>query len=501
VKYAVNEFGVLELVSVEGFFLSEIMEGTGGGSALGIGTDIVKLYYHADRLGTTDFMTSNTNGKVISYVSYDDWGALTAKAVLKAGVRELDLVLQYTVHPFDQVLGVYFAQARMYDAADRRFMAVDLIGINIANTMTYNKYAYAWNNPLRLVDLFGLLPERIDGAIVAVTARHQAGTIANVWMMDEVVYVDFFEALIAYGVTGVSRAMSGSIPSANNLYRAVFAFVSSIGSATFRIVFPGESPTSPVAGQFFGLNMGATGTPRHLVTLQYFHRLMCRLAWAVNSGQPVVKLPGDPALRQNDFRALAELLGRNSYQTRNELLGASTVEIVARTIYGEHTSAHGQLAVAWSMVNRVLAQRHDIFSYDGKRSSLITIATKPGAFSALDAEGGNRQSFTAKTSSDAGWLNAVTLAKKMSDVLDRYYPSDPYPHDTRARIRSEVSATIGDSPIGGATHFRTTSQFNHLHRTRNGTSFYMNHEIFDIYHNAGHSFFNYREEAPLSVGL
>ena len=52
VKYVVNEFGILELVSEEGFFLSEIMEGTGGGSALGIGTDIVKLYYHADRLLT-----------------------------------------------------------------------------------------------------------------------------------------------------------------------------------------------------------------------------------------------------------------------------------------------------------------------------------------------------------------------------------------------------------------------------------------------------------------
>ena len=60
---------------------------------------VVKLYYHQDRLGTTDFMTDNVDGKATSYVSYDDWGALASKAVLKVGVRELDLVQNYTGHP------------------------------------------------------------------------------------------------------------------------------------------------------------------------------------------------------------------------------------------------------------------------------------------------------------------------------------------------------------------------------------------------------------------
>jgi hypothetical protein len=78
---------------------------------------VVKLYYHHGHLGGAEYLTDNVAGKVTSYVSYDDWGALTSKAILKMGVRELDLVQEYTGHPYDQVLGLYYAKARMYDPA------------------------------------------------------------------------------------------------------------------------------------------------------------------------------------------------------------------------------------------------------------------------------------------------------------------------------------------------------------------------------------------------
>ena len=47
------------------------------------------------------------------------------KPIIKLGQRQLDLVTEYTGHMYDQVLEVYYARARMYDAADRRFMAMD----------------------------------------------------------------------------------------------------------------------------------------------------------------------------------------------------------------------------------------------------------------------------------------------------------------------------------------------------------------------------------------
>jgi len=93
----------------------------------------------------------------MSFVSYDDWGAPTAKAIIRMGARELDLVTQYTVHPYDQVLGLYFAQARMYDAADRRFVAMDPVKGTITAPATLVQYVYVLNNPVKYIDPLGLI--------------------------------------------------------------------------------------------------------------------------------------------------------------------------------------------------------------------------------------------------------------------------------------------------------------------------------------------------------
>jgi RHS repeat-associated protein len=124
--------------------------------------DVVKLYYHHDRLGSTDFLTDNISGKVTSYITYDDFGSLTAKAIVKLGLRELDLVQEYTGHSYDQVLNLYHTKARMYDAQDRRFMAVDPIKGTILKPASLNQYAYCLNNPIKYIDPLGLLAVRLQ---------------------------------------------------------------------------------------------------------------------------------------------------------------------------------------------------------------------------------------------------------------------------------------------------------------------------------------------------
>ena len=127
----------------------------------------VKLWYHQDRLGSVDYITDNVQGKAISYVTYDDWGALTMKAILKMGVRELDLVTEYTGHPYDPVLAVYYARARMYDAVDRRLLSMDPVRGTITNPQTLAQYTYALNNSLKYIDPFGMIFEAtvlIEGA-------------------------------------------------------------------------------------------------------------------------------------------------------------------------------------------------------------------------------------------------------------------------------------------------------------------------------------------------
>jgi RHS repeat-associated protein len=68
------------------------------------------------------------------------------------GFRAVDLVAEYTGHPYDNVLSAYFAEARMYDAADRRFLAKDLIKGTVANPLTMVPYTYVLDNPFKYVD-------------------------------------------------------------------------------------------------------------------------------------------------------------------------------------------------------------------------------------------------------------------------------------------------------------------------------------------------------------
>jgi RHS repeat-associated protein len=54
------------------------------------------------------------------------------------------------------VLGVYYAKARMYDAADKRWMAQDSIRGTVTWPLTLNRYVYVIDNPIRYIDPSGL---------------------------------------------------------------------------------------------------------------------------------------------------------------------------------------------------------------------------------------------------------------------------------------------------------------------------------------------------------
>jgi RHS repeat-associated protein len=86
--------------------------------------DIVKTILHHDRLGSVGFASNAENGSILASASYDAWGN-PLKIVPHSLSGEGFTFTQYTVHDYDSVLDVYFANARMYDARNRRFMAED----------------------------------------------------------------------------------------------------------------------------------------------------------------------------------------------------------------------------------------------------------------------------------------------------------------------------------------------------------------------------------------
>lgn len=108
------------------------------------------LYVHHDRIGSTEMLTDALTGNVRSSTEYDPWGSPLNTALFSIGGREIDLVRSYTGHSYDEVLGVYFAQLRMYDAQNKRFLAIDPVGSGL------NWYAYVDGNPLLYIDPLGL---------------------------------------------------------------------------------------------------------------------------------------------------------------------------------------------------------------------------------------------------------------------------------------------------------------------------------------------------------
>jgi len=145
--------------------VSPIENGSGHIVETGTVGQQVRLYYHQDLRGTVDYLTSPVSQKVESWTHYNEWGEITHNAVLKCGQRELDLVKLYAGHDFDAVLNMYYAKARMYDAENRRFVSMDPIldGTRYdlkeytTDAVNFTAYIYVQDNPLRWVDLLGLI--------------------------------------------------------------------------------------------------------------------------------------------------------------------------------------------------------------------------------------------------------------------------------------------------------------------------------------------------------
>lgn len=123
-----------------------------------------KYYYHADGLGSVIALT-DTAGKVIQSYEYDSFGNL------KDQKNRIKQPYTYTGREWDKETGLYYYRARYYDPMEGRFISKDPIAIlgnnyNNSYNVTFNQYvdavqnsyAYVQNNPVNLIDPFGLTP-------------------------------------------------------------------------------------------------------------------------------------------------------------------------------------------------------------------------------------------------------------------------------------------------------------------------------------------------------
>ena len=114
--------------------------------AVGIG----KLFFHNNRLGSTDFIT-DASGNVLAWAEFDAWGDVREGQSHDLNLAGLTSSDGFTTYTYDRILDLHFAQFRFYSADDKRFTAEDPVKDGA------NWYSYCGNSPVMYADPLGLI--------------------------------------------------------------------------------------------------------------------------------------------------------------------------------------------------------------------------------------------------------------------------------------------------------------------------------------------------------
>ena len=116
-------------------------------------------FYFQDDLGSPVRLADGT-GRSEEVYGLDEFGndIRTGKDIFKDSMQSFG----FTGYQMDGAGGLYFAQARRYDAGAGRFISEDLIKGHTAVPYTMNHYSYCFNRPMDLVDLNGMWPSLKD---------------------------------------------------------------------------------------------------------------------------------------------------------------------------------------------------------------------------------------------------------------------------------------------------------------------------------------------------
>ena len=109
-------------------------------------------YWHGDHLGSSSVITDSTGAKVETITYYPFGGTRTNTSPSNPAI---DVPYKYTGKELDASTGLYYYEARYYDATLARFISADTIVPNPKDPQDLNRYTYAGNNPLRYTDPTG----------------------------------------------------------------------------------------------------------------------------------------------------------------------------------------------------------------------------------------------------------------------------------------------------------------------------------------------------------
>jgi RHS repeat-associated protein len=128
-----------------------------GGQLVASSNNGTLSYVHQDSLSSTSLMTNASGNQIGTTVKYLPFGGT------RSGSVPMDKL--FTGQTLDAT-GLYYYNARYYDAAIGRFISPDTVIQSMANPQCFNRYSYCSNNPLRYVDPSGHVVE-INGVNLA----------------------------------------------------------------------------------------------------------------------------------------------------------------------------------------------------------------------------------------------------------------------------------------------------------------------------------------------
>jgi RHS repeat-associated protein len=116
-------------------------------------------YFHSDISGSP-MVATNAAGNVVWKASYKPYGDRVPDEFPTTNTNASNKI-GYAGSPFDAGTGLSYMGARYYDPVIGRFMGIDPVGFQEGNIHSFNRYAYANNNPYRYIDRDGRSPEQV----------------------------------------------------------------------------------------------------------------------------------------------------------------------------------------------------------------------------------------------------------------------------------------------------------------------------------------------------
>ena len=122
-------------------------------------TPTTNMTYLLDPLGSP-LRFCNAEGGIEESYGYDAFGEDLYTQKDNTAVQFIDRIqpFGFTGYERDDISGLYYAQARRYDAGTGRFISRDMIKGQVSHMQSQNEYAYCLGNPLLYVDRDGKIP-------------------------------------------------------------------------------------------------------------------------------------------------------------------------------------------------------------------------------------------------------------------------------------------------------------------------------------------------------